>query len=241
MEQVKIAEMVERELAAGFTMGAFHRAWLRQNRPFSHSLPRGFHKVGQTFSAVTTNIAPTADFTARNTFTTEVSLLGNTANGAPTQAVVNQFCAIPANDAIPGRMYHLFFGGIYSTTGTPTIIFTPRWGSSVTIGTNVLLGVSQTITTASGVSAQPFFGEFIFTIRTAPPEATAGTGKGHGFVALGGLTTNASVTTMGKTAATIDTTGQGTAGCGLQIGITWGTSSASNTITPENYLIRSLN
>lgn len=196
---------------------------------------------GQTFSGITTWNAPTADFTARNTFTTEVSLIGNTANGAPTQASINQFCALPANDMYPGKMYHLTFGGIYSTTGTPTIIFTPRWGSSTTIGTNVSLGVSQTLTTASGVAAQPFYGEFIFTIRTAPPEATAGTGKGHGFVALGGLTTNASVVTMGKTLATIDTSGQGTAGCGIQIGITWGTSSASNTITCENYLLRSLN
>jgi hypothetical protein len=46
---------------------------------------------------------------------------------------------------------------------------------------------------------------------------------------------------MGSTAATIDTTGQGTAGCGIQIGITWGTSSASNTITCQNYILRSLN
>ncbi len=241
MELVKNTEMVERELAAGFEMGAFHRQWLRQNRPFARPLHKDFHRVGQTFSAQVVNVANTADFTARNTFTTEVSMLGGDAAGAPTQAMINQFCAIPANDAVAGRMYHLFFGGIYGTTATPTIIFSPRWGSSVTIGTNILLGVSQTFTTASGVAAMPFFGEFIFTIRTAPPGATAGTGKGHGFVSLGVSAATSGMVTMGKTSATIDTTGSGTAGCGLQIGITWSASSASNTITPENYLIRSLN
>jgi hypothetical protein len=195
----------------------------------------------QTFSGITTWVPPLADFNARNTFTTEVNLIGDTISSAPPQAMINQFCAIPANDAVPGRMYHLTFAGVYGTTGTPTIIFTPRWGNSATIGTNISLGASQTWTTASGVSAAPFYGEFVFTIRTAPPGATLATGKGHGFVALGGLTTNAAVLTMGGTAATIDSSGQGAAGCGLQIGVTWGTSSASNTITCQNYLIRSLN
>jgi hypothetical protein len=195
----------------------------------------------QGFAAMDINDPNTADFNARNTFTTEVSLLGDTISSAPPQSLINQYCAIPANDARAGKIYHLTFGGIYSTSATPTILFTPRWGNNVTIGTNVSLGASQTWTTASGVSAQPFYGEFIFVIRTAPPGATLGTGKGHGFIALGGLTTNAAVLTMGGTAATIDTTGQGTAGCGLQIGVTWGTSSASNTITPQTYVLRSLN
>jgi hypothetical protein len=246
---MRVEEIIEREIAAGIPFGAFHRRWLlerapekvRRNLELARRHPDFLGMPRQGFASLDINDGNTADFTARNTFTTEVSLLGNTANGAPTQAVINQFCAIPANDARVGKVYHLYFGGIYSTTGTPTIIFTPRWGSSTTIATNVSLGVSQTWTTASGVASQPFFGEFIFTIRTAPPEATAGTGKGHGFVALGGLTTNAAVVTMGKTSATIDTTGQGTAGCGIQIGVTWGTSSASNTITPENYILRSLN
>lgn len=195
----------------------------------------------QGFAALDINDPNTADFNARNTFTTEVNLLGDTINGAPPQSMINQYCAIPANDARAGKVYHLTFSGVHSTTGTPTIIFTPRWGNNVTIATNISLGVSQTLTTGSGVSAQPFYGEFIFTIRTAPPGATLGTGKGHGFVAIGTSTTAATVVTMGKTAATIDTTGQGAAGCGIQIGVTWGTNSASNTITCENYILRSLN
>lgn len=249
-----VEEVIEAEIASGVPFGAFHRRYQMQRAPERvhrwlekerERQARGWPAIlgmpRQGLASLDLNDPNTADFTARHTFTTEVSLLGDTNASAPPQAMVNQFCAIPANDARAGKVYQLTFGGIHSTTGTPTIIFTPRWGSHVTIATNVILGVSQTLTTGSGVSAQPFFGQFIFTIRTSPPGATLGTGKGHGFVAIGTSTTAAAVVTMGKTAATIDTTGQGTAGCGLQMGVTWSASSASNTITPENYFIASLN
>jgi len=243
-----IDEIIEREIAAGIPFGPFHRQWLLAQAPEKvrrhlelarDSQIRAMARQG--LATMDTNDVNTADFTARNTFTTEVSLIGDTANGAPPQSMINQFCAIPANDARAGKVYKVIFAGVHSTTGTPTLIFTPRWGNSVTIATNISLGVSQTLTTGSGVAAQPFFGEFIFAIRTAPPGATLGTGKGHGFVAIGTATTTAAVVTMGKTAATVDTSGQGTAGCGLQIGVTWGTSSASNTITCETYILQSLN
>jgi len=243
-----IEDVIEREIAAGIMFGPFHRKWLLGRAPerVHRLLELGrqhpeLRMVRQGFAAMDINDVNTADFNARNTFTTEVNLLGGDINGAPSQALINQFCAIPANDARAGKVYKVIFGGVHSTTGTPTLIFTPRWGSHITIATNISLGVSQTLTTGSAVSAQPFYGEFLFAIRTAPPGASLGTGKGHGYVAIGTSTTAATVVTMGKTAATIDTTGQGTAGCGLQMGVTWGTSSASNTITPENWLLTSLN
>jgi hypothetical protein len=244
-----VEDLIEREIASGMPMGPFHRRWLLQRAPekvkrdleMARLHPHLYMMPRQGFLAPDINDINTSDFNARNTFTTEVNLLGGDANGAPSQGLINQFCAISPNDARAGKAYLLKFGGIHSTTGTPTIIFTPRWGSHVTIGTNVILGVSQTLTTGSGVSAQPFYGEFLFGIKTSPPGATAGTGKGHGFVAIGTATTTAAVVTMGKTLATIDTTGQGTAGCGLQMGVTWSASSASNTITPENWIIFSVN
>lgn len=249
MEHVHVTDVIDLERAHGVPMGPFHQRWLHERapekvrdylrlareRPWLVGMPR------QGFEAMDLNDANTADFNARNTFTSEVNLLGGDINGAPSQGLINQYCAIAANDARAGKVYQVIFGGVHSTTGTPTIIFTPRWGSSVTIGTNISLGVSQTFTTGSGVSAQPFFGTFTFVVRTAPPGVTAGTGKGHGFVALGTATTTAGVVTMGKTAATIDTTGQGTAGCGLQMGVTWSASSASNSITPESWILQSLN
>jgi hypothetical protein len=93
----------------------------------------------------------------------------------------------------------------------------------------------------TGAASLPWFLEFTFVIRTAPPEATSGTGKGHGFVIAGTSSTATVSGTMGKTSATIDTTGSGTAGCGLQMGITWSAASASNLVITETWFITSLN
>lgn len=243
-----LSDIVERERSKGIVCGPFERQWLLENaapervvrylqlakeRPYIKGMP------ATTFAGVPDSLAgfPTAAFTARNTYTTEASMLGNTANGAPTQAMINQYCAIPANDARPSRWYEVMFGASYGITATPTIIFTPRWGSSTTIGTNITLGASPTMTTVA--SPTQFFGHFVFGIRTAPPEATAGTGIGHGIVVLGNsATTPYGITgVLGGTLATIDTTGSGTAGCGIQFGVTWGTSSASNTYTPQWYTL----
>jgi hypothetical protein len=247
MHTESLDQIVERELASGLVFGAFHRQWLQQRAP--HRVQEYLRKsvgspimgVRQGFAAMDVNDVNTADFNARNTTASEINILGSDINGTTPQAMINQYCAIAANDARAGKVYRVTAGGIYGTTGTPTIIWTPRWGSSTTVATNVSLGVSSTYTTASGVSAQPWFGEFIFTIRTAPPGATLGTGKGHGYIAMGISAATGAILTMGKTAATIDTTGQGTAGCGLTLNITWGTSNASNTLTCENYILASMN
>lgn len=240
-----LEEMVERERAAGFVLGAFERHWLIQNRA-PESVRRALElarkhpdwvMTRQGFGAFDINDPNTSSFTARSTSNTEMSLLGSDANGAPTQAYVNQFCAIPANDARAGKVYELDFGGIYSTTGTPTLTFTPRWGSSTTIGTNVTFGASPAVTTANNSSNVMFYGKLRVTIRTAGLGATGGTAMGNGFLVLG----SALCAGMGGTAATIDTTGQGTAGCGIQMGVTWSASSASNAITPQNWWLRSLN
>jgi hypothetical protein len=157
--------------------------------------------------------------------------------------LANQFCAIPANHAVAGRIYEVKWGGVYGNTATPTVIITPRWGSSTTVATNITLGASPTWTTAAS-TALPFYGQFTFTVRTAPPGATLGTGIGNGFVKFGVPVTSAEFTNdlyIGATAATIDTTGQGAAGCGITMNITWSASSASNTSTVQWWSLQSLN
>jgi len=241
-----VEDLIEREAAAGMPFGPFHRHWLlecapekvRRNLELARKHPQLLGMPRQGFQAMDLNDVNTAAFAAINTTVAETNIVGS------TQALINQFCAIPANDARAGKVYKVMFGGQYGNTGTPTVIWTPRWGSSTTPATNVSLGASPTITTITGVSALPVYGEFLFAIRTSPPGATLGTGEGHGFVAMGiPVTSSQYVQTayMGNTAATIDTTGQGAAGCGLSINITWGTSSPSNTFTCESFLIVSLN
>lgn len=171
-------------------------------------------------------------------------MIGADAAGTCPQAIINQFMAIPANDARAGKVYQLEMGGIYSNTGTPTMIFTPRWGSSPTVATNISLGASGTFTSITATTNLPYYILFTFAIRTAPPGATLGTGYGTGAVSLGIPVTSSQFMTdlyIGGTAATIDTTGQGTAGCGLTMNLTWSASSASNTSTCQWFLLRSLN
>lgn len=240
-----VLEAIERELDAGFAMGPFHRHWLmerapekvRRNLELARRHP-GLVGARQGFASADTNDGNTAAFTAVNTSTSELNILG------ATQALVNQYCAIPTNDARAGKMYRVNFTGLYGNTGTPTLIFTPRWGSSTTPATNVTFGASVTYQTITGTTALPIYGQFDVTIRTSPPGATAGTAWGQGFVILGiPITSLLTCHTlyMGGTQATIDTTGQGTAGCGITINATWSASSSSNTITVEQWSLRSLN
>jgi len=255
METLSKTDVIDLEKASGFEFGPFYKEWLMMRAPEKvtrwiekerERVRLGYAPIvatrqGLMAADINDPLMAAGTIVSRNNSVSEINLLGDSANGTCPQAIINQFCAISPNDARAGKMYVMKFGGIHSTTGTPTLILTPRWGTSTTVATNVSLGVSQTLTTGSGVSAQPFFGEFVFTIHTNPAGATQATGKGHGFAVFGTSTTAAAPVTMGKTAATVDTTGQGTAGCGMTMNVTWGTASASNAITPETFIIFSAN
>jgi len=250
-----LSEVVEKEIAAGFALGPFHRDWLIRNR--APAIVREQLRLGrerhwlqmarQGFMSMDTNDVNTADFGARNNLSTELNILQDGSAGASaatTQAIINQFCAIPANDARPGKTYNVRAAGIYSNTGTPTIIWTPRWGTSTTVATNVTLGASGTWTTITSTTNLPWLVDFDFDIRTAGIGATQGTGIGFGTAEMGIPVTSSQFVAglyMGGTSATIDTTGQGTANCGLTLGITWSAASASNTLTTKHWLLSSRN
>ena len=238
-------DIIEREIAAGVPFGPFHRHWLldrapekvRRNLELARLHP-GIQMARQGFASLDVNDGVTAAFAAINTSNAELNMLG------ATQAIINQYCAIPANDARAGKMYEVQMGGVYGNTGTPTLIITPRWGTSTTPATNVTLGASATFPTITGSTALPYYLQFTLTIRTAPPGATLGTAYGTGFMAMQIPVTSsqlAATLLLGATAATIDTTGQGTAGCGITMNATWSASSASNTQTCNWWLLKSLN
>lgn len=244
--RLTIEDIIEREQEAGVMFGPFHRNWLlerapekvRRNLEMARRYPNLAFNTRQGFAGMDVYDFPGAAFAALNTSVAELNIVG------ATQALINQFCAIPAMDARAGKVYKVNFGGLWGNTGTPTIIWTPRWGSSTTPATNITLGASPTATTVTGATALAYYGEFIFGIRTSPPGATLATGIGTGFVIMQIPVTSSQygqVIPMGNTAATIDATGQGAAGCGLTINATWGTSSVSNTTTCNYYILRSLN
>ncbi len=248
----RVEEIIDRERANGLQLGPFERFWLLEHRAPERvrryldlaARQPGLVGARQGFGAMDINDVNTAAFNARNTSAAELNIIGVDVNGTCPQAVINQYMAIPANDARAGKVYQVEAGGIYSNTGTPTIIWTPRWGSSPTVATNITLGASGTFTTITGTTNLPYYVMFTMAIRTSPPGATLGTGYGTGQVSLGIPVTSSQFMTdlyIGGTAATIDTTGQGAAGCGITMNATWGTSSASNTSTCQWWILRSLN
>lgn len=146
---------------------------------------------------------------------------------------------INAFDPKAAKGYILRAGGIISTTGTPTIIVNPTWGQSGTPATNVALGASITLTLGNNLSSVSWWAEFVFGIRQLGIAASGSTGTGNGIVVIGGPAATASqVVAIGSTVPTnLDhTTAQG-----LCLDVTWGTASASNTITCQWTLLSSLN
>lgn len=146
---------------------------------------------------------------------------------------------VAAFDPKPGKAYKLMCGGNISTTATPTIIFTPTWGQSVTPGSNISLGASITLTLPTLASAS-WYAEMTIGFRSIGIASAGATAIGHGFVVIGGPAATASqVLALGSSAAvtTIDhTTAQG-----VVLDVTWGTAAAGNSIVTSWCLLQSLN
>lgn len=146
--------------------------------------------------------------------------------------------AIGAYDPKPGKVYLLRAGGSYGTTGTPTMLVTPTFGQSSTPGSNISLGSSgtATLTTATGVN---WYAEFTLGFRSIGIAASGATCTGSGFIAFGGASGAAAIVL--PIGGTIVTTADHTTAQGLCLDVTWGASSASNTITANWTLLQSLN
>lgn len=157
-----------------------------------------------------------ADATAIANTTTETSIYQQT---------------VPAGYFYPGRAMHIKAFGKLSVTGTPTITFVLRWGGAVS---GVLLATTEAITNGSGLTNVNWSVDLEMICRSS---GTAGT-----FLAFGEakVQTNASGDPTSKTnifsvsgsdapavSASADTTVEKV----LALCATWGTQSASNTLT----------
>jgi len=130
-----------------------------------------------------------------------------------------------------GMSWTLRAGGIISNTATPTIIFNTCWGASATPASNITFGASQTVTTVTGLSSSSWYLEFTVVVRSLGLAASGCTMTGNGFVVIGGPSVTASqVIAMG---GTVITTADHSTAQGIVADVTWGTSSASNTITAQ--------
>lgn len=174
----------------------------------------------QTFASVDIAGAPPASHTAVGNTVTRTNLW-NPALWTP----INAF------DLHAEKVYILRCGGIIQTTGTPTIIFTPTFGQSGTPASNISLGATTTFTLGTIPASSPWYAKFVLCIRSLGVAASGSTVTGNGYVVCAGAAAAVSQTVAmgGTVAATADhTTAQG-----ICLDVTWGTQSASNTITAQ--------
>lgn len=183
----------------------------------------------QTFTAADGAQFPPASHTAVASTTTRTNLW-----------VPALWSFIPAFDPVPNKVYELRCGGILSTTtGSNTIIFNPTFGQSATPASNIALGASTTVTLTASLSSVPWYAEFTLGFRQIGIAASTATCTGNGRVVVGGASATAGIVL--PIGGTVVTTADHTTAQGMCLDVTWGASSASNTITAQWSLLRSLN
>lgn len=161
-----------------------------------------------------------------------------------TETILFPNITIPANFMQDGRTLRIVAFGQYSTTGTPTMIFSLRWGGV----SGTLICKTAACTTPSGVTAATFMLEIYVTVRSNGSSGTVmGNGVAFVFAAVAGTVasatgaglatpmTNGGVVT--PAVATVDLT----ADTALSLTLTWSAASASNTATGLNYTVEALN
>lgn len=183
----------------------------------------------------------TADFSALASSASEGTLLG----GANHQPVLAPW-ALENPVQAASRRWHVYAAGVFSNTGTPTMIFQLRLsttaGSATLGGTSV--GQTAAITTTSGVTNVGWELDFDITCRTP----AIGTGNCtlvcHGFVRSPagfaspfGYLLVPSSGSPGTWTQTID----GGLTQYLNASLTWGASSASNTCTLKDLSVVEFN
>lgn len=136
---------------------------------------------------------------------------------------------LPANQLDNGMVVRMTAFGVFSTTGTPTLLLGFYYGGVA----GTALAASAATATASGVTNVPFRMEWEGRVRTT---GSAGTIFGQGYLDLGttvALVNHSPLPVIALAAVTIDTT----TAKSLTVGAQWGTSSASNTLTCHHFSV----
>lgn len=100
--------------------------------------------------------------TAKNTFTSEVTI--NDTTGMGPQAQISPYFFDPTYSKA-GKSIYVIASGILSSTGTPTYTFSLRSGTAANTTAAILLG-SAALTTGSGVSNKQWIFEGLITMKT---------------------------------------------------------------------------
>lgn len=169
---------------------------------------------------------------------------GTAVANTTTETILFPNVTIPANYMQDGRTLLIRAIGQYSTTATPTMIFSLRWGGVA----GTVLCKTAACTTPSGVTAAMWDLDILVTTRSNGSSGTLmanGVARVHAAVAgtVASTTGEGLVTPMTAggvvtpAVATVDLT----ADTALSLTLTWSAASASNTATGLNYTIMALN
>ena len=124
----------------------------------------------------------------------------------------------------PGRIFKIVANGVYSTTGTPTLLFKVKWGSTDLVTFTARTGINN-------ASNQSWQVEAWIVVRSIGASGTVmASGKAFVNTAAGQDTVE---TVVNNAATTIDTTTAQT----CQVSLTWSASSSSNTATLKNFVL----
>jgi hypothetical protein len=172
--------------------------------------------------------------TAKNTFTAYQDVYG----------VLNHPDSLPtsyANELKLGTRVRLTAIGEFSTTGTPTLGMGFIYGATPAAAGGVAIAQSVSVTTGSGAAAWPWEMRYYGVVTsTGGPSALGvlyGSGIWHMGTGLDAYTEHALPNTAAARSASIDTTVQKQWG----VGVVWGTSSISNSVTVDVFTVEILN
>lgn len=156
----------------------------------------------------------------------------NTSTSATDVSAAPQF-TLPANFLQAGSVLRFKAFGVLSTTATPTMNLGIYYGGVA----GTALATTGAITQGSGVTNVPWRIELDTIVRST---GSSGTAISSGFAKFGSAvsayTDEVPLPATALATVTINTTAAST----LTVGATWGTSSASNTLTLHGFLIESL-
>jgi hypothetical protein len=140
---------------------------------------------------------------------------------------------LPANYLYVGQRLRLTANGIFSTTGTPTLLLGGYYGGVA----GTLLAATAANTTGSGAASWPWQLFLDILVKTI---GSSGTVWCNGQVTLSTTLAGAASFYNLPTTQTQPITINTTTANALTVGAQWGTASASNTITCEDAYIEAL-
>ncbi len=172
--------------------------------------------MGQQLWTAPLAAAPIADGAtlASSTSLTQIS---------PTPDVV-----VKPNTSVVGQVIRVTAFGKFSTTSTPTLLIAPYWGG---VGGVLMTTGATAITCASSVTDSTWTFEAEFTVRSIGSSGTI-----IGVATIAGVSAVTAVNLSPSTSpalATVDTS----TGKALVLGATWGSNSASNSITCQHFSV----